>query len=66
MLNLATGESSPGPSLPAAASNGCAAFDPDSGYVYYVEGYRGDPASKEGVFRIAGELWVWHLLAICT
>ena len=54
VLNLATGESSMGPKLPAAASSGCAAFDSSSGFVYYVEGVRRD-GSQQGLYRIAGE-----------
>ena len=55
VLNLATSESFSGPSLPAPDSSGCAAFDSNSNYVYYVEGEDGvdDGAA---VFRIAGEL----------
>ena len=56
MLNLATNEATPGPRLPAGAARGCAAFDPNSGYVYYVEGFRGsDGNDDEGVHRMPGE-----------
>ena len=54
VLNLATGERHPGPSLPAAAWGGCAAFDSQAGYVYYVQGLSSD-GSKQSVFRVAGE-----------
>ena len=54
VLNLATGNSSLGPSLPAAAGSGCAAFDSDTGYMYYVEGIEG--VEGAAVFRIASEL----------
>ena len=62
VLNLATGVSSPGPTLPSASANGCAAWDPDSGYVYYVEGFGG--VAGKGVFRIAGRSWAGHLRAL--
>ena len=54
VLNLATSESISGPNLPAPDDSGCAAFDSNSNYVYYVEGRLGvdDGAA---VFRIAGE-----------
>ena len=51
VLDLASGVSFPGPSLPDASSSGCAAYDSDSGYVYFVDGRR----EAQGVFRIAGE-----------
>ena len=56
VLNLATSESFSGPNLPAPDDGGCAAFDSNSNYVYYVEGRLGVDYGA-AVFRIAGEFW---------
>ena len=42
--------------LPSAATRGCAAFDSESGYVYYIEG---DSENGDvGVYRVDGEFVV--------
>ena len=66
-MNLATGERSPGPSLPVAFGNGCAAFDSDSGFVYLLEGFDDNYEEENpGVFRIAGESWIGRYLLLCA
>ena len=55
MLNLATGETYQGPKLPAASSEGCAAYDSESGFVYYVAGDAVGNATG-AVYRISGKL----------
>ena len=55
MLNLATGETYQGPKLPANSSEGCAAYDSESGFVYYVVG-DGVGAADGLVYRISGKL----------
>ena len=53
-----------GPRLPAASGAGCAAYDSDSGYVYYVAGDSADAAADGEVYRIGGKLGsVQH---VCT
>ena len=52
VVNLATGKTSfERGRLPKASASGCAAFDSDSGYIYYVEGATKDTTTA-GVFRI--------------
>lgn len=51
VVNIVTGEQAWGPTLPAKAEMGCAAYDSESGYVYYIEGDRDDDF-EEGVYRI--------------
>ena len=55
VLNLATGDWSPGPKLPEGGQDGCAAFDSTSCYVYYVHGDGSDGSSDGFVYRIKGE-----------
>ena len=52
VVNLATGKTSfERGRLPKASASGCAAFDSDSGYIYYVEGVTKNKTTA-GVFRI--------------
>ena len=55
ILNLATGERSSGTPLPEPSAFGCATFDSDDGYVYYLDGMLLSGSGSEGVYRMKGK-----------